>query len=418
MGSHYNLKKYYRANDFLESLTNLHPSPQKRLKLLKEFLNSLGAPQNKYKIIHIAGTAGKGTVSSLVHSALVKAGYKVGLYTSPHTTTIIERIKLNDRYIAAEAFYHILDKIKPAMQDIDLPPNFFGMIIAIALTYFAEEKCDYVVLETGLGGDLDSTNVIPAPRTAVITNVGHDHNDVLGNTLLEIAGHKAGIIKKGTKSFFTAEANAKIVKLFKNTCAQKKVKFHHVKPNGDYFNDLNVRLAQAVVDDLGIISKIDKQIIKQSAKLPCRQEIMQNKPTVMLDGAHNPAKIQALSDYLHANKKRVDYLIIGVSANKDWRNILKIIAPESKKIILTRFITSRRSTASPLKMKQYLKKYFPRKQVEIYWDPLDALEDILQQAKKSDFILITGSMYLTGELRRFWIPENDILRQRISWPQT
>jgi|FLOH01.1.fsa_nt_gi dihydrofolate synthase / folylpolyglutamate synthase len=415
MGKQYSIKKYYRAVDFIESLASLyvdhHISPETRLRYFKDFMRTLGSPQKKYKIIHIGGTAGKGSVSSLIHLALVNAGYKVGLYTSPHTTTTIERIKIDNRYIAAEGFYNILKKIKPKMHDVPVPPNYFGLLVAIAFQYFAEEKCDYVVLETGIGGDLDTTNIVPPPVATIITNVGKDHTDILGKTLIEIAGHKAGLIKRNTE-FFTSESNAKVLKLFRNRCKEKKANFTHIEPNGEMFDIVNAKLAQAVVDKLGVKTKITNTMIKKSAKLPCRQEIIQQKPMVMLDGAHNPAKIEALKSYVIKSKKKVKYLIIGVSGNKDWRSILKTITPLAENIILTRFISSRRSTVSPLKMYQYLKKQRPKFKTEVFWDPLEALNSVLKRAKKQDFILITGSMYLTGEVRRHWISEKYILRTR------
>lgn len=418
MGIKHDIEKYHRAVDFLEGLAGVYGENKvnikHKLKIFEDYLHEIGDPQTKCKMIHVAGTAGKGTVASLIHSTLVKAGYKVGLYMSPHTTTLTERIKLNDRYIAAEALYNILDKIKPAMHAIDIPPNFFGMTLAIAFKYFAEEKCDYVVLEALLGGKYDHTNVVPKAEVTVITNVGYDHTDVLGKTLNKIASQKAGIIKKGTK-FLTAEDKPRALKVIKERCEHVKVPFTLIEPNGDSYNDINIRLAQAAIDQLGVKQKITRSIIDYSAKLPCRQEIMQTRPIVMLDGAHNPPKIKAITSTVKEMEKPLKYLIIGMSANKDWRTCLLEIVPHAKYIYVTKYLNSRRSTVSPLRMKRFIQKHFPKKHVELFWDAQDALEAALDRAKRKDFILVTGSMYLTGELRTHWIPEENILRYRSSF---
>jgi dihydrofolate synthase / folylpolyglutamate synthase len=418
MGIKHDIEKYHRAVDFLEGLVGMYGENKvhinQKLKIFKDYLHKIGDPHTKCKVIHVAGTAGKGTVASLIHASLVKAGYKTGLYMSPHTTTLTERIKLNDRYIAAEALYNIIDRIKPAMHEIDIPPNFFGMTLAIAFKYFAEEKCDYVVLEALLGGEHDHTNVVPQAEVTIITNVGYDHTDVLGKTLKQIATQKAGIIKKDTQ-FLTAEDKPRALKVLRERCEQKKVPFTHIKPNGDSYTDINIRLAQAAINKLGVKQKITKSIVAKSAKLPCRQEIIQTKPTVMLDGAHNPAKIKAITSTVKKMKKPLKYLIIGMSANKDWRSCLQEIVPHARYIYLTKYLSSRRSTVSPLKMKKYINKHFPKKKVELFWDATDALDAALNKAKKKDFILVTGSMYLAGELRAQWIPEDTILRYRSSF---
>jgi len=417
MGIKHDIEKYHSAVDFIESMAGLYSQhglkKDKKNKIYKDFLKEIGNPQKDFKVIHVTGTAGKGSVCSQIHAALVKAGYRTGLYLSPHTTSAIERIKLNNRYIAAEAFYNILDKMKPAFDRVAIPPDFFGILVAIAFKYFSEEKCDYVVLEVGAGGKYDHTNVIPSPEVAIATNVGHDHTQYLGTTLLEIAEHKSGIIKKGCK-FITADSNPKVLKLFKERCKKVNASYKHIKPNGDHYTDINTRVAQAAIDALGVDIKITKKIVEKSSKLPCRQEIVQRNPKIMLDGAHNPSKMEALVSTIKQMSKP-DYLIIGISANKDWRKILKTIVPHAKKIVLTRYVASRRSTVSPIKMKKYIKKHFPSRNPVIYWDPKDALETTIAKSKKKDFILITGSMYLTGELRTHWIPEENILRYRSSF---
>lgn len=419
MGIKHDIEKYHRAVSFIESMAGLYPQhnikAKDKLRIYRRFMKEINNPEKDFKIIHVGGTAGKGTVCSLIHAALVKAGHRTGLYISPHTTSMIERIKLNNRYMAAEAFYNILDKIKPTINNVEIPPDYYGLLVTIAFKYFSEEKCDYVILETGAGGLYDHSNIIPPPAITIITNVRYDHMAYLGNTLLEIARHKAGLIKNGTK-FITSDKNPKVVNFFKKRCQQKGAEFNWVRPNNEPFNDINVKLAQAALDKLNIKKiKINKEIIEKSGKLPCRQEIIQKSPMIMLDGAHNPAKIEALISYVKKMKRPIKYLIIGISANKDWRTILKTIAPHVKIIVLTRYLASRRNTVPPLKMKKYINKHFPKRKPIIFWDPFDALNHVLKKSTKKDFILITGSMYLAGELRTRWVSEENILRYRSSF---
>ena len=226
---------YNEANDFLISLSNL---PRKKylkdkkhcaiyLKRLQFFLNLLGNPEKQIPhYIHVTGTSGKGSVCLMLSAILKKSGRKVGTITSPHPSTITERWDINGRSVSQKRFSELVEFIKPKLDDYlrTSPyeiPSFFEIVTAIGLLYFAEEKIDWAIIEVGLGGRYDSTNVIPNRDACVITNIGNDHQDIIGPTKQDIAYEKAGIIKRGCQ-IFTMEKNKRMLKIIQNECTIKK----------------------------------------------------------------------------------------------------------------------------------------------------------------------------------------------------
>ncbi|MFH1956238.1 MAG: Mur ligase family protein, partial [Patescibacteria group bacterium] len=204
------------------------------LKRTEQLIKKLKINLNQFKFIHIAGTSGKGTVTAMVHQILHQAGYKIGSFYSPHPTTSIERIRVGVDYISPSDFVKILDKIKPVLEEMysenrrgakfwntrfsgscvpTIMPSYFEIFFALALLYFKRKKCEYVILETGCGGEFDATNIIKKPLITAITNIGFDHTQLLGNTLQKIAKTKAGIIKPGS-IFLTTEKIKAILKIF------------------------------------------------------------------------------------------------------------------------------------------------------------------------------------------------------------
>lgn len=417
-------KKYHKAINFLEGLSNLplkgdYMIKQRNLgvylKRMRYFLNLLGNPDKNMKFVHITGTAGKGSVTNMVHEILNSAGKNVGSFTSPFVTTSIEKIKVKDKYIAPDELADIVEYLKPFIDKTYLEspygrPSYFEIFLAIAFIYFKRQKCEWVVLEVGLGGRYDATNVIKNPAVTAITNIDFDHTELLGKTLGEIGYDKAGIIKGGSV-FFTTEQRSKIVKIFTKICNDKKVKLHQL-PKQNNYREYNKVLASAIAKNLGINQNaIEKGIGK--ARLQCRFEIIQNKPLVILDGAHNRSKIKSTCENLKNIKYNKLHLIIGMADNKDSDEILKQIIPLASNVNITRFQIKDRKCAHPKELLAKARKYLKKgAKIEMYLDPEKALSETLKSAKKNDVVLVVGSFFLAGEIRQHWISESKILKYR------
>lgn len=388
------------------------------LKRMRYFLELLGNPDKKIKFIHIAGTSGKGTVTNTIHEILNGAGKNVGSFTSPSVTTSIEKIKVKDKYIAPDEFAVIVDYLKPFIDKAYLEgpygrPSYFEIFLAIAMVYFQRQKCEWVVLEVGLGGRYDATNVIERPVVTAITNIDYDHTELLGKTLKKIAYDKAGIIKRGSV-FFTAEQRSSLLKIFSEISKKKHVELT-VLPKQNNYREYNKELATAITRHIGIDDKYIIQGIK-STRLVCRFEIIQNKPMVILDGAHNRSKIKTTIDNLKRINFKKLYLIIGIADNKDHISILEQIIPEADYVFFTRFQNKNRECAHPKQLLEKSKQYFNEgTKSEICLDPGSALSKALRLAKSKDLILVAGSFFLAGELRKGWFSEDTVLEKRKSF---
>lgn len=429
------LKQYYDTIRYLESITNLPQrdylsSSKSRvffIKRLKFFLNLLGNPQNDLKYIHIGGTSGKGSVANMVHSILTKTGYKVGLFTSPHPTVFTEKYKINNLLISPEDVTRIIGYLKPKIDEayIKSPygrPSYFEICTSLGFIYFKEQKCDYTILEVGLGGRYDTTNIIPPPIITIINLVDFDHTQLLGNTLEKITREKAAIIKPGTKFFTTSKNKRNVIKILKDTCRNQKAEFNLVKhhPETNYQLSLfgkhqqeNAEIASAVCKKLGVSEdKIKKGLA--SLKISCRSEIIQKNPTVILDGAHNQSKMETVVKVINNLTYKKLYLIIGLSEERNPAKVFKNLIPLADSIAITRHQTIQKKSNSLNIINKVVKKIKPQVETKIYLDPFQALTKILNQAKKDDLIVITGSFYLAGELRKYWRPAEKILMERKS----
>jgi dihydrofolate synthase / folylpolyglutamate synthase len=370
-----------------------------------------------FKYVHVTGTAGKGSVSTMIHEALVASGKKVGLFTSPYVTTSIEKIKVNDLYISPGKFVSIVNKLKPFIEksktSIYGAPSAFELFFIISLLYFKESKCEWVVLEVGLGGRYDATNVIKNPVATVITTIDYDHTEILGKTLNEIAFDKAGIIKKGGH-FFTAEQRPQLKKMFFRLCKELKVQATFINKQKEY-REYNKELVRSVCNFLKLTNKSIEEGIERT-KLPCRFEEMQLKPRVILDGAHNRAKIRAtisrLKDYAYKDL----WVILAISdTNKDQLTILKEIMKKPNQLLITQTTKDERRSVHPEKIKQEIQKHFKNKNPLTFSKPKEALGFALKKSDKDDLILVTGSFFLAGELRKKWYREEWVLTNRKSF---
>ena len=420
-------EKYYEAVRFLEGLNNLplqgdymidKHHADVYIKRMRYFLNLLGNPDKNFKIIHIAGTSGKGTVTNMVHEILNDSGKKVGSFTSPSVTTSIEKVKVKDRYIHPDEFADIVDDLKPFIDRAYLEgpygrPSYFEIFLAIALIYFQRQKCEWVVLEVGLGGRYDATNVIEKPVVTAITNIDYDHTELLGKTLKKIAYDKAGIIKRGSV-FFTTEQRPFLIKIFSEICSEKKVGLYQLG-HRDNYHEYNKELVTAITKYVGIDKKYISQGVKK-ARLTCRFEIVQTKPMVILDGAHNRSKIKTTINNLKTLEFHKLHLVIGIADNKDHISILERIIPYGDHIFFTRFQNKDRKCAHPKelleKSKAYLKKGL---KPEVFLDSETALDEALSGAHPQDVVLVVGSFFLTGELRKRWYSEGKVLEKRKSF---
>ncbi|MEK6948673.1 MAG: folylpolyglutamate synthase/dihydrofolate synthase family protein [Nanoarchaeota archaeon] len=401
------------------------------LDKIENLLQKLGNPEKKLRCVHVAGTNGKGSVCAMLHSVLMDAGYKTGLYTSPHLKKFNERIRIKDKLITDKDIVKYYLKVKKHVDG----QSFFEITTAMAFLYFYEKNADFAVLEVGLGGRLDATNVV-MPLVSVITNVGLEHTQFLGNTIEKIAYEKAGIIKKNIPAVTAAEgiALATIKKISNekkspliiintnnikiNEIKNRKIKNKNVKnrktknigknnwafdyngcknlilgPNGK-FQVYNAATALGAIKILKNNYKIrinKKNIINglKNAKWPGRMQFIGKN--IMVDCAHNPSGFHILAKELRNFNYKKLIMVLGFSNDKDIKKISKIIKPLANQIILTKSGNER--ALEPEKIKKYFNK-----NLIIIKNPKTALKYAKKIAKKEDLILVAGSIFLVGEL--------------------
>ena len=423
--------RYYRAVTYLESLPKIQQPDYLQavagrrffIERFNVFLRALGNPEKKIKhFIHVGGTSGKGSVATMIHEILTHAGYTTGLYVSPYVTTPIEKIKVNTLLIAPDIFARYVEMFSPVIDKLYRHskygrPSWFEIYTAIALQYFADQRVDYAVLEVGLGGRFDATNVIPAPIAAVINTVDFDHTDLLGNTLTKIAKEKAGIIKRGSVVYTPSTNHRNVIRVLQTTTKKINAQLHVIKPPKTPYSlqlhgkaqQHNAALAAAVGRQLGCSKKAITAGL-QAAWLPARFEIIQKKPLVILDGGHNKSKIETVVKNLeHLTYKKL-YLIIALTKSRNPAAIFKTLIPKATEIICTRFTASTHHVPYP--PLQLAKKIKTNKPLTVTLDPFRAVRQTLSRAHAGDCVLITGSLYLTGELRTYWRSEAAVLKNR------
>lgn len=432
------LKKFSQALDFLYSYI---PKTKEQtysgdwgLARTKFLLDLLGSPQNKLKVIHLAGTSGKGSTATLLSLILKSLGHKVGLTLSPHLIDIRERVQINNALIRGQKFTSYLNKIIPAIQQVEKSkfgkPTYFELVTILAFYIFYKEKVDFAVVETGLGGLYDATNCIDNPsKIAVLTKIGLDHTNILGKTLTEIAQQKAGIIKPNNKVFSIEqekEAERVLDKVAPITYLTKE-NFHTVqlsaKSTSFNFHYQTLNLANLELNLLGehqvqnaslalAVSyslskeyhfKFNKQKIRDVLKLasfPGRFQIIEVRgKKVILDGAHNPQKmlsfLQSLAKIFPHQKFN---FLVAFKSEKDYLKILRQVKPLANKIFITNFFTDKfdliQFSEDSYKVSKTLNKlgFMSWKVIQ---PNSQALKEALQQ--KEDLV-ITGSLYLLAEL--------------------
>ena len=423
--------KYEEAMKYITEVGNF--GSNYGLERTYKLLEYLDNPEKDLKLIHIAGTNGKGSTTSMITEILIGAGYKVGMYTSPFIEEFEERIQINRNNIPKEILATLMDEIKIAVdkviEDGYNHPTEFEIITVLMLLYFKKENIDFGVIEVGLGGTLDSTNVI-TPILQVITSISFDHTNLLGNTLEEIAGEKAGIIKKEIPTVIYPQQE-EALKVIKNKCLEmgsdlyiannENLKFENVvnrdKPYQllKYNNEIDILLpllgehqiinlsvamkAIEVLNNRNITDISVGSIVKSIKNVTWkgRLEVLSNNPYVVIDGAHNIQGIETLSRNIKKYFKYNNlYLILGILADKDVDEMVKVITPMAKKVYAVTPNSIRAELSEDLKNEVI--KY--NENCKAYDDYKEAYLSALNNADENDLVLASGSLYMIGDMRR------------------
>ena len=397
----------------------------------RALLAALGNPQKRYPILHVTGTKGKGSVSALCFSALHAAGLKVGLYSSPHLQDFRERFRIGDRLIAPEALAALVEQIKPLVEQIP-GLTWFEVITAIAFTHFANEGIDVAVLEVGLGGRLDATNVIEQPIAAVITSLSYDHMHLLGNTLGEITFEKAGIIKP-SRPVISAPQPPEAREVIERTAAEQGAPLIQIgrdwqfkagessvsgqrfeagptgQPLQPYWTPLigvhqaiNATVALAALEQVRAagLSISDKAIHAGfgAVNWPGRFEIIDRDPWLILDVAHNGDSAERLASTLTALFPDQKWtLVFGAFTDKDVDGMFRALLPLAERLIVMRSLNPRAFDPDVLRQKAVMLGFGG--DIELIPSAADALARARQLAGPHGRVIVTGSLSIVGELR-------------------
>ncbi len=377
------------------------------LEPIRGLLSELGNPERRYKSLHITGTNGKGSVANFIASILSEAGYRVGLYTSPHLLEPTERIVVSGKLISKRRFASLITSLLPTIEKrvekTGIPLTYFEVVTAAAFQYFAEEKIDFLVAEVGMGGRLDATNILKRPLVCVITPISLEHTEYLGDTLAAIAREKCGIIKEGS-IVVSSPQRREVAQVIRKACKKKGVPFRNEFLNGTSlklpvlgrFQIENAAVAAAAIEALSSFGfRIKKESIREGllkTRIFGRLQILSKKPLIVYDVGHNPAAVKALCESLITLFSDGKYIFIyGCLKGKDSRRILKIIGPITKLLILTRPKSERARELEDLF--RIAKEYLEEEKIKIIANPKRALRFALKSRKKEP-ICIFGSFYL------------------------
>jgi dihydrofolate synthase/folylpolyglutamate synthase len=430
---------YSQAEEYLNSFTNYEQIPGityaqagYSLRHVEELLNRMGDPQLAARTIHIAGTKGKGSVAAMIAEVMSSSGYRVGLYTSPHFQTLRERIAIDGRMISEADFAAAMAEVKPFIESMKQETSFrqltyFEALTALAFAYFQNKRVDFQVLEVGLGGRLDATNVVANPAVCVITPISLDHTQILGNTLEEIAREKAGIIKPGCRVVISPQPR-EAAQVITDVCREKEAKvvqigkdviWHKISGDlqhqslaidgrtGNYqvniplLGDFQLENTATSVAALEILSSdgfdISAANIAQGlahVRWSGRFQIVQQQPTVVIDGAHNVASMKRLVNNIKAYfpQKRI-FLVFGTSCDKDIPGIIDELVSFYPQVIITQTSHSR---AAPLAA---LAAEFTKRGIEPETGKTvtEAISRALSLASRTDVICVTGSLFVVAE---------------------
>lgn len=394
------------------------------LERTEALLAAMGDPQKKLRFVHVTGSNGKGSTCAMVESVLRQAGYRTGLYTSPHVCDFNERIRVCGVPIDDEALCKITEKTARFADAMEDHPSQFELVTAIAMEYFLQKNCEIVILEVGMGGALDSTNVIPAPLVAAFTNIGLEHTEYLGNSIREIATTKGGIIKPGCR-VVCYDGDVAATETIRKICDEKQVPFvlagkGSVREKGVdldgqtfFYRDecyripllgshqiRNAAVALRILETLQDTGfRIPKEAVKKGLEKtfwPARFEVLKKEPVFILDGGHNPQCAKALAETIDRvlKGKKVVFLT-GVLADKDYEQIADLIAPYALRCVC---VTPENERALPAK--DYRDVFLKR---GIRAEAEDSIQEGIKQAQalaEGNPVIAFGSLYMAGTIRK------------------
>ena len=411
------------AIEYIHSLEKFGINPG--MERIEALCNELGNPQKDLNFFHVAGTNGKGSTSTIISNILIKNGYNTGLFISPYVTDFRERIQLNGEMIEENELADCVEKVKTAIEIISekgIQPTEFEAVTAAAFVYFKKKKCDYVVLEVGLGGRLDSTNIIDKSCVSVITSVSFDHTAILGDTIEKIASEKAGIIKENGKTVIYPFQDLSALNVIKGVCEEKNNSFSFPDLSDltigketlfgteiEYKNlKFNLKLAgkhmvyNAVTAIEAVLSSgiepDDKKTVEgiESTVMPARMELIKGNPVILLDGGHNEGCAKALSEFLakHLSGKKI-IMLSSMMADKDYNSYLSKVAVSADIFIATKANVPRSLDSDELmkNAEKYCNNCISNS------NPAKAVEKALTLINDDCALVVCGSFYLAGEIR-------------------
>ena len=414
---------------YKERKSNNDKKDNSRMIKLMEKLNN---PQDDLKFIHITGTNGKGSTTTMMANVLKNSGYTVGKFISPYIISFNERIQVNNHFISNDELTNYIEKINPYIEEMEKDgdaPIGFEIITAIAFLYFKDKNCDIVCLEVGMGGRLDPTNIITTTVVSIITLVDYDHTQFLGSTLEAIAKEKCGIIKKDKITVTYPKQDQKVLDTIRSYCKNENNKLYIpnlkfldiIKSNhninyfsykgtyyklnliGEYqiYNALMVILSSNILINLGYkisFSAINNGIF--DTVFPARLEKIQDSPTIFVDGSHNAAGAKSLKSFLHEYKGKRNYAIISLTKGKDYKSFINEIGQYFQEIVFVKYDNQYKHAEDPETLVSIAKE------LGLNATSCDSLEesiDYLNKKENTDLILITGSLYLASEYRNLAI---------------
>ncbi len=408
-------RSYREALDHLNRFTDYERMAARyspgtyRLDRMRRLVGALGHPERAFRSLHIAGTKGKGSAAIMAEAILRAAGHRTGLYTSPHLVDMLERIQVGGRNVSRRDFVWAMNRMEPALRR--LRPTYFETMTAAAFLLFARRRVEWAVIEVGLGGRLDATNVI-RPEACAITTIDYDHMDKLGRTLGAIAGEKAGIVKPGVP-LVAAPQRPAAMRAIRRRAEPRVPRFRILPPRG-FVLRLNVRgegggsyrcslpvlgshqasnaaVAIALVEAGGArMTPAQVRRAFRALRLPARVEVAGRRPWVVVDSAHNPVAARALVAALRPLRRRRTLLVFGASADKDWRAMLRVLLPGTALAILARADHPR--AAAPAELARA-----SRGATVTVAGVARAVALARKLAGPSDLVLVTGSAYVAGE---------------------